>query len=86
MPEWLVAAANKFIKLLGVVLTALLYILPESPFQKFLQSDSNIKYYLDVVNYFIPIYTFVAILEAWVAAIAIYYVVQCVLRWVKYIE
>lgn len=38
------------------------------------------------MNWFVPVGTFVGILETWLAGVAIYYVYQIVLRWVKVIE
>ena len=66
---------------------AILSIFPDSPFV-ILQEMSNSAYseWLGYLNWFIPINTFVGILELWLAAIAIYYVLQIVLRWIKAIE
>ena len=64
-----------------------LKLLPTSPFA-FLQnySNSSIGQWLRWLNWFIPISSFVSILEAWCAAILIYYVIQIILRWAKAIE
>lgn len=68
-------------------LEAVLSIFPTSPFI-ILEQMSNTEYYqwLKWLNWFIPIYTFVGIIQAWLAGIAIYYVLQVVLRWLKAIE
>lgn len=66
-----------------------LALLPESPFTMALDSlvaDSFISKILAMVNWFIPIYSWIAILEVWVAAVAVYYVYQVVLRWLNAIE
>lgn len=60
-------------------------LLPTSPIV-FLSSNSTISKYLSWVNWFIPVYTWIAILENWLVAIGIYYVVQVVLRWLKIID
>lgn len=39
-----------------------------------------------MVNWFIPIGTFVSILEGWLVCVAVYYAYQIVLRWIKVIE
>lgn len=64
-----------------------LSFLPDSPFLV-LEELSNTEYYqwLQWLNWFIPINTFVSILEAWLVGIGLYYVYQIVLRWVKAIE
>jgi len=66
---------------------AVLGFLPDSPFAM-LQNYQNSEFgeWLGYLNWFIPINTFVSILTTWVTAIAIYYVYQIVLRWIKAIE
>lgn len=62
-------------------------LFPASPFV-ILEEMSNSEFYewLRMVNWFVPVNTFVAILESWLSGVAIYYVYQIVLRWVKVIE
>jgi len=64
-----------------------LNLLPTSPFD-FLKdlSNSPVHEWLRYLNWFIPINTFVAIMETWCAAILIYYVIQIALRWANAIE
>ena len=64
-----------------------LSILPDSPFI-FLRDMSNspVAQWLGQLNWFIPINTFVAILQLWCTAILVYYVIQIALRWAKAIE
>lgn len=64
-----------------------LSILPDSPFI-FLKNYSNspIGQWLGYVNWFIPVNTFLAIMEIWLVAIATYYVISIILRWAKAIE
>ncbi len=74
--------------LLAGGLLLVLSLLPECPFEMLyeLGTNSMISEVLGMVNWFIPIYSFVAILEGWLAAVAVYYVYQVVLRWLKAIE
>lgn len=60
---------------------------PSSPF-RILDDLSNSEVYewLRMVNWFLPIGTFVGILEGWLTCVAVYYVYQIVLRWIKVIE
>lgn len=69
------------------VIEAALSILPDSPFA-FLRDfgNSEIGEWLGWLNWFIPVTSFVSILAAWCSAIAIYYVIQIILRWAKAIE
>ena len=62
-------------------------LFPASPFTVLDElSSSDVYEWLRMVNWFIPIGTFVSILEAWLTCVAVYYVYQIVLRWIKVIE
>lgn len=70
-------------------LKAVLGFLPDSPFSGTLDSlaaNTQVRQMLGMVNWFIPIYLFVPILTAWLAGVAVYYVYQIVLRWLRAIE
>lgn len=69
-------------------LLLVLGLLPESPFSMLdsLVPTGEIAEWLGFVNWFVPIYSFVAILEVWLAAVAVYYAYQLVLRWLGAIE
>lgn len=77
---------NALIRGLGSVLTLVLSMLPDSPFQKYIIQNSIIKTYVGYINYFIPVAQILVVLEAWCLAIGVYYIVQIVLRWLKAIE
>ena len=59
--------------------------LPGSPIV-WLEANAQIKQYLAWVNWFIPIYQMIPILEVWLVAILSYYLIQVILRWAKAIE
>lgn len=59
--------------------------LPTSPFVKFLEKMQDLPY-LSYLNYFLPISQMIAIGEAWLVAIGVFYLYQIVLRWIKAIE
>lgn len=62
-------------------------LLPESPFVVLDElSRSEFYEWLQFLNWFIPVNTFVSILEGWLVCVAVYYVYQVVLRWIKVIE
>lgn len=69
-------------------LMAILSFLPDSPFKLLdnLGATGRIAEILGFVNWFVPIYAFVGIFEGWLVCVAIYYVYQIGLRWVKAIE
>lgn len=59
--------------------------LPSSPIV-WLEANDTVKLYLSYVNWFIPIYSMIPVLEGWLICILIYYVVQVILRWAKIVE
>lgn len=62
-------------------------LFPVSPFTVLDElGNSEVYEWLRMVNWFIPIGTFVSILEAWLVCVALYYMYQIVLRWIKVIE
>lgn len=69
-------------------LMAILSLLPDSPFKILdnLDPTGEIVKWLGMVNWFVPVYSFVGILEGWLVCIAVYYVYQVVLRWFRAIE
>lgn len=69
-------------------LMAILALLPDSPFKILdnMEATGEIAEWLGYVNWFVPIYSFVGILEGWLVCIAVYYIYQVALRWLKAIE
>jgi len=63
---------------------SLLAVLPQSPFQNFINGIGTIPF-LGFLNWFIPIGTFINIGVTWLGAIAIFYIYGIVMRWVKMI-
>lgn len=60
----------------------LLSFLPDSPFKSFIESMEQAEW-LGYLNWFVPVGNFIKIGMAWVAAIAIFYAYQMILRWAK---
>ncbi len=68
------AIGEFFSSFLDKVFNFLKTVLPTSPFRQYLQGYENgHSGLLAAVNYFVPIGTFIAILEAWVFVMFIYY-------------
>lgn len=63
----------------------LLALLPQSPFSAFLGAMEKWQF-LEVLNWIVPIGTFISIGTAWLTAIGIYYAWSIVLRWIKAVE
>ena len=60
--------------------------LPISPFYRFFNNWEGfavIQQYLKYVNWFVPISILLDMLVVWLSAIAVFYGVQAVLRWIK---
>lgn len=70
---------------LQYILSIILSVLPNSPFVM-IQADAEIQQVLRWVNWVIPVTEMVAILEMWLAAIAVFYAWQLILRFAKAIE
>lgn len=77
---------------MGEILTgglmAILSLLPDSPFKILddLAATGQIAEWLGMANWFVPVYSFIGILEGWLVCVAIYYVYQIALRWLNAIE
>lgn len=66
------------------LLSWVLNLLPDSPFQQL--SNSPVQPYLAALNWIVPVNFMISTLELWLAAIAVYYVYQAVLRWIRAIS
>lgn len=72
-------------EMLDKLLSVILSLLPLSPFAPVIANLEQLPH-LGYINYFVPIGTFLRIGEAWLAAIAIFYLYSVVARWIKLIE
>jgi len=84
LADFFISIANFFIEALAGVANIALSILPPSPFQ--VVSNADVTNYLGYFNWVVPVNTILTITIYWLGAIAIYYVVQVILRWVKIIQ
>lgn len=71
--------------LLNKFLEWVLALLPTSPFTEFINTCSDIPY-LGWLNWFIPVGQMIAIGEAWLVAIGLFYMYSIVLRWIRAID
>lgn len=72
-------------EILDKLLSVILSLLPLSPFADAIDSLSQLPY-LGYLNYFVPVGTCIKIGEAWLAAIALFYLYSVLARWIKLIE
>lgn len=84
MGNFIIGMFNGIIKGMATALGAVVNILPNSPFQAI--DNTAVGEFLGSLAWIIPIPQIIAILQAWVVAVGIYYLVQVILRWVKAIE
>lgn len=84
MGNILVKFCNFVIKSIGNSITWVLNLLPQSPFHYI--DNSPIAKFIKGLNWVIPIDSIIAIGEAWLVAIGIFYLYQVLMRWVKMIE
>lgn len=61
-----------------------LALLPDSPFQ--MLDNSPVAPYLKSLNWIVPVNFMISTMELWLAAIAVYYIYQAVLRWARAIS
>ena len=78
------AFLQKLIELVGAALTFLAALFPDSPFQVI--SNSDFSALISQINFFLPVYEFIAIGQAWLIAVGIYYLYATFARWMKSIE
>lgn len=71
-------------EIIGKFGQTLMDVLPTSPFQQFLTDFKDLPY-LNYLNWFIPVGTFIKIGGAWLGAIGIFYLYSVIMRWVKMI-
>lgn len=76
---------NGLVDIVNDILSAIMFLLPDSPFANVTIPD-EVKQILGYVNYFVPIAAMLAIGTGWLAAIGIYYLYQTILRWAKTIK
>ena len=73
---------NFIVNFVNKLFSALVLVLPTSPFQKFIKEIDDIPW-LGVVNYFIPIGTMLSIFLAWLTAMGLFYLYSILMRWIK---
>lgn len=66
------------------IMTRIMEVLPTSPFQDFIDNFSNLPY-LGYLNWFFPVRGVLAVMGAWLGAIALFLIYSIIMRWVKMI-
>ena len=84
MNNFLATIINGFYSLINFVIDGIVLVLPDFSVTDWLDSAiSQFSPYLGAVNYFIPFGLMIDIAFAWVTAIAIWYIVQFILRFIQ---
>lgn len=73
-------------QLFGKFGNTLITLLPASPFHGFLSTISLNQQYVRYLNWFIPVGTIVTILNAWLLAIAAFYIYKAIAHWIGVIS
>lgn len=73
-----------FIDAIGLLLNALLLLFPPSPFNFVM--NSSYSDLISKINYFLPIGEIIAVTEAWLVAVGVYYLYSIYARFVKAID
>lgn len=82
--DFLEGILNGLIEICGNAVNGVLSLLPMSPFSNLsLSVGADIVAY---INFFVPVGQMITISSAWLSCIAIWYVVQICLRWLKAAE
>lgn len=66
------------------IMQRIMEVLPTSPFQDFIDDFSNLPY-LGYLNWFFPVRGVLAVMAAWLGAIALFLIYSIIMRWVKMI-
>lgn len=75
---------NKLLAIVGTLAGLLATLLPDSPFT--IIENGQFSSLISKINYFLPIYEFVAIMQTWLVAISVFYVYSLFARWIKAVE
>lgn len=73
---------NGIADVLNSLLSVVFFFLPPSPFKGFWNGLANNEV-IQYMNWFVPVGDFIAITAVWLAAIAVFYAWQVILRWLK---
>lgn len=75
---------STFVSIFNQVYVYIISHLPKSPFQGFIGAIDNIPY-LKYLNWFFPVSECIAVMQAFLSVIVIYYLYQAVMRYVHLI-
>lgn len=74
---------NALIQVLAMIASAVLSLLPDSPFQWSVVNVIKSMPYISVVFYFVPFEAMISVTMAYITAVTGYYVLRWILRLVK---
>lgn len=76
---------SKILSFINSALGKIMFFLPNSPFDSIINSIDKIDV-LKYLSWIIPFEQIIAVSEAWLVSITIFYIYSVILRWVKAIE
>ena len=75
---------QKMLDSIVITLNFLFSWLPNSPFDGLVNSQYGEL--LGKINYFVPVYDFIVITQAWLVAVSLFYAYSIIARWLKAIQ
>jgi len=85
MANMIINALNAVLNGIGTAIVTILAILPNSPFDALYNQSLDLSWF-KYFNWIFPISEMLAIFAGWLSAVAIYYGLSIVMRWIKAIE
>lgn len=68
------------------ILKYAIFLLPDSPFNFLSTGDTDIARWIRQMNWIIPISSILLFLQAWIAAVLVFYFLKVILRWAKVLQ
>ena len=85
LPDIFIFLLNLIINLIGVLISATISVLPNSPFSS-LQIEKISQTYLSHLAWVIPFQSILSVFSSSLVAVGVFYLYQVILRWIKAIE
>ena len=76
---------DSIINLLVDFVNWVISFLPQSPFASFIDKMQDIPY-LGWLNWFIPVGSIIAVGQAWLVSVALFYLYSIIMRWIRVID
>lgn len=85
MGNILINTINSILNTIGTLITAILSILPDSPFSLIYNMNLDLSWF-QYFNWIFPISEALLVMTSWLTCILLYYGLSIIMRWIKAIE